>query len=468
MSSIDLSLPPHSVEAEQSVLGGLLLNNNAYDAIADLVSASDFYRDDHRRIFRHLIRLISEGLPADVITVAESIDDSGESEVTGGLAYLGDLSANTPSAKNIRRYTEIVREKARLRALQEAALELHNACANSAGRTVDELISAAESSLLSVGDRTEGDPKLLVDVLQEAVTYVDERCQRRERYAGLQTGFEDFDRLTGGFEPGQLIIVAARPSVGKSMFACNVVDHVASSGRSALLFTLEMSRREIGTRLLSSRSRVSVHDMRTGTDDSEHWQRMTKEVAEAQKQRLFIDDRAAISVAYVRSKAKRIKRQSGLDLVVIDYLGLMRGQGDNRTQEIGSISRGLKALAKELGIPIMALAQLNRGVESRTDKRPLMSDLRDSGEVEQDADIVAMLHREEIYSDMPDWKGFAELLVRKNRNGPLGDVNLTYQPEQMRFATLAGVSPRKAGGGSFLPKLDAYRHEKRSRGFPDN
>ena len=468
MNTFDHRAAPQAIESEQSILGALLSNNNAFDSIADLINASDFYRDDHRRIYRHLARLISAGQPADVITVAESLDDANESESTGGLAYLGDLVANTPSASNVRRYAEIVREKSMLRTLQEAALTLHDACANPSGRTVEELIAAAESSLLAAADRSEGDPKPLLDVLQEAIEYVDERCQRGGQYAGLTTGFDDFDRLTGGLEPGQLVIVAARPSVGKTIFGSNVADSVAQRGSSALFFTLEMSAREIGSRLLSARSQVSVHDMRTGTNDKAHWERMTAQLSRAGKHRLFVDDKAAIGVGYVRAKARRIKRKHGLDLIVIDYLGLMQGHGDNRTQEIGSISRGLKALAKELRVPILALAQLNRGVESRTDKRPMMSDLRDSGEIEQDADIVAMLHREEIYSDAPEWKSIAELLVRKNRNGPLGDVALLYQPEQMRFASLAGPSPRQAGTVANLSRQDAYRHERRTRGFPDN
>lgn len=468
MNTLEPLPPPHSIEAEQSIIGGLLLDRNAFDKIADVLTDEDFFRDDHRRIFRHIAKQFGAGKPVDVITVAESIDDTNEAEQTGGLAYLGDLAANTPGAANILRYAEIVREKSILRKIQEAACSMHASCASPNGRTAVQIASDGESAIQTAIDRSGGDPVALVDVFGEAIAYVDERCQRKGEFAGLRTGFDDFDQLTGGLEPGQLVIVAARPSVGKTIFAGNVADAVAQRGQSVLFFTLEMSAREIGARLLSARARVSVHAMRTGTNEKEHWERMTKQLSTAGKQRLFIDDKAAIGVGYVRAKARRIRRQKGLDLIIIDYLGLMKGQGDNRTQEIGSISRGLKALAKELGVPIMALAQLNRGVESRTDKRPMMSDLRDSGEVEQDADIVAMLHRESLYSQASEWIGVAELLVRKNRNGPLGDFALRYLPEEMTFATYTGLSPRQHAASAAYSLRDAARHQQRQRGFNDD
>lgn len=468
MNAPDMGFPPSSIDAEQSILGGLLLDRNAFDRIADMVTDADFFRDDHRRIFRHIARLFGTGKPVDVITVAESIDEANETEQSGGLAYLGELTANTPGAANIRRYAEIVRDKSMLRQLQETATTMHAACSTPAGRTAEQIATKAEASMQTAVDRSGSEPKALADVLGEAIAYVDERCQREGEFAGLITGFVDFDRLTGGLEPGQLIIVAARPSVGKTMFGLNVADSVAQRGHSSLFFTLEMSTREIGSRLLSARAKVSVHAMRTGTNDQEHWRRMSHQVAKADKQRLFVDDKAAIGVGYVRAKARRIKRQNGLDLIVIDYLGLMSGQGDNRTQEIGSISRGLKALAKELGVPIIALAQLNRGVESRTDKRPLLSDLRDSGEVEQDADIVAMLHREDLYNSAAEWKGLAELLVRKNRNGPVGDITLHYLPEEMTFANYFGPNIRQQVSADNFSRRDAARHLQRSRGFSDN
>lgn len=442
MNVVDIPLPPHSQEAEQSVIGGLLLENNALDRIADFLTPDDFYRHDHRLIYEHARTMIEQGKPADIVTVAEVLESIGKLQEVGGIAYLGALAQNVPSAANIRRYAEIVHEKAVMRGLLSIASSIQDACLGDGLKDAEKIAQEAETAMMRLLDGQGSDPKGLHAVFCEALHYIDERGERGGDLAGLATGFHDFDRLTGGLEPGQLVIVAARPAVGKTIFGCNVANHVASRGGSALFFTLEMGAREIGMRILSARTRVSVHDMRTGTKDDSHWQRLSNQINEAGEQRLFIDDRPAIGTAYIRAKARRMQRQHGLDLIVIDYLQLMRGQGDNRTQEIGSISRGLKALAKELRVPIIALAQLNRGVESRQDKRPMMSDLRDSGEVEQDADIVAMLHREELYSDNPQWQGLAELLVRKNRNGPVGDLMLNYRPEEMRFDSYAGKNPR--------------------------
>ena len=465
MNAPDLCVPPHSVEAEQSVLGALMLDSNAFDRIADVLKAHDFYRAEHGAIFAAIQSLHSRGKPVDVVTVAESIDQAGRGGDTGGLAYLGELAANTPSAANIRHYAESVRKNAVLRGLVIVARSIQDACLCQGPKDAEKIALEAESAMLRLIDRQGGDPSTLSEVFGEALAYVDERCQREGEFAGLTTGFHGFDRLTGGLEPGQLIVIAARPSVGKTIFAGNAADSVAQRGHSVLFFSLEMSRREIGMRLLSARSKVSVHAMRTGTNDQGHWSRMSNQVSQASKQRLFVDDKGAIGVGYVRAKARRIKRQHGLDLIVIDYLGLMKGQGDSRTQEIGSISRGLKALAKELGVPIMLLAQLNRGVESRTDKRPVLSDLRDSGEIEQDADIVVMLHREALFNSAPEWQGLAELLVRKNRNGPLGDVTLHYLPEEMTFGNYDGPDIRQQIQSGSVSQRDATRHQHRSRGF---
>lgn len=448
-------MPPQAIEAEQSVLGGLLLDARAWDRVADVLTDVDFFTDAHRRIWRHVAMTAERGRPVDVVTIAESIEASGESSATGGLAYLGELANNTPSASNIRRYAEIVRERATMRRLQAAAADLHAACSNPAGRKPEELAAIAESAMLAAIDRSAGDPVSLADAFGEVMLYVDSRGEA----GGLTTGFRDFDGITGGLEPGQLVIVAARPSVGKTVFGCNVADHVASSGGSVLFCTMEMSRREIGMRIMSARSRVSVQTMRSGTKDADDWRRMSDQMPAAKNQMVVIDDAAAVTVGHVRAKARRLSRKAGLSLVVIDYLQLMQGKGDNRTQEMGSISRDLKALAKELQVPIIALAQLNRGVEGRADKRPMLSDLRDSGEIEQDADIVVMLHREALYNDAPEWAGFAEALVRKNRNGPTGEVALSYQPEQMRFADYCGPHPRqnsraKASRGGYTRGID--------------
>jgi replicative DNA helicase len=442
MNAPELHLPPHHVESEQSIIGALMLDQNAFDRIADIITPGDFYTAGHGAIFSAIRNLHAQGKPVDVVTVAEILLDAGEDDRTG-LAYLGELAANTPSAANIRHYAEVVRKNAILRGLLGVAGSIQDACLSQGPKDAEKIALEAESAMLSLIDRQGGEPATLSEVFAETITYLDDHCQRGDDLAGLATGFDGFDHLTGGLEPGQLIIVAARPSVGKTMFGVNIADRLAQRGLSTLFFTLELSRREIGLRLLSTRTGLPVQVLRARTNDQTLWSRLANEQGKAEKQRLFIDDKGAIGVGYVRAKARRIKRKNGLDLIVVDYLGLMKGQGDNRTQEIGSLSRGLKALAKELSVPIIALAQLNRGVENRTDKRPMLSDLRDSGEVEQDADIVAMLHREALHSPAPEWDGLAELLVRKNRNGPTGEILLTYRPEVMRFDDAAQSNPRR-------------------------
>lgn len=449
-----IALPPHHIEAEQSVLGGLMLENSAFDRIADVVTDADFYRDDHRRIFRHIRRLIESGKPADVVTVSESADQTNETDQIGGLGYLGEIANATPSAGNIRRYAEIVAERSTRRRLMEIGMRLQDASAKPNGAPVEEVANSAESEIQRAMDRTAGEPSALADVFHDAIAYIDQRGAARGRATGLETGFVDFDRITGGLEPGQLVIVAARPSVGKTLLGCNIINHLATTEAPALFFTLEMTRREIGMRLLSQRTAIAVSDMRAGITEEAHFAALANELGRSSAQQVFIDDKPAIGCGYVRAKARRIKRQHGLGLIVIDYLGLMTAPGNNqnRTHELGAISRALKSLAKELEVPIIALAQLNRNVEGRTDKRPLMSDLRDSGEIEQDADIVAMLHREGMYSEAPEWNGMAELLVRKNRNGPLGEILLRFMPERMTFGSYQGQSPRALVAGRIASK----------------
>ena len=437
-SPLEIQLPPHSVEAEQSLIGALILDCRAWDRIADAVTATDFYRDDHRRIFIHIALFSNAGKPFDIVTLFESILRSNEGDQTGGLAYLGEIANNTPSAANIRHYAEIIHEKATLRRLIVAFSSGESACYGPGRKSASDIVEQVEQQLAAEIDQHVDEPASLGDVMTDTLTYIDQRGDT----AGLKIGFHDFDILTGGLEGGQLIVVGARPSVGKTLLAGNVADYV-SRKTPTLFFTLEMTKREISMRILSARSAVSVHAMRAGTKDNDAWTRMYDASLTAKQAKLWIDDKPAISAGYVRARARRIKRQHGLGLIVIDYLGLMQGFGDNRTQQIGSISRDLKALAKELDVPIILLAQLNRSVEGRTDRRPVLSDLRDSGEVEQDADVVAFLHREALYNDSAEWDNFAELLIRKNRNGPLGDVLLRYSGERMTFSPWQGQSPRE-------------------------
>lgn len=454
MNAPDLILPPQNIEAEQAVLGAILLAGaNALDRIEGHVSESDFYAQAHRKIFAAAKSIYEEGNPIDVVSVSASLEARGDAQTVGGISALGELAKNAPGAANVVFHARAVREKATLRRLQAIATDIHAACVQPGKVNAEEIVAQADAEFVRLLDRSDSEPIMIEDAMDAALRDIDARAQRGGKISGLASGFEDFDAMTGGLEPGQLIIVAARPSVGKTIFACNLADHVAGSGRSALFHTLEMTPHEIGMRLLAAKSGVPMHAMRSGTRDESHWQRMTDARAKTRGPKLAIDGKGAIGVPYVRAVARRIKRQRGLALIVIDYLQLMRGTGDNRTQEIGSISRGLKALAKELNVPIVALAQINRDAEKRNDKRPILADLRDSGEIEQDADLVVMLHREELHNKAPEWAGVAELIVRKNRNGPIGDVKLKYDGARMRFSDLTDwQEPRRTSSAASYPR----------------
>jgi replicative DNA helicase len=456
----ETTLPPHSVEAEQSVIGAILLDSNALDRIEGLITEADFYRQDHRLIFAAARTLSNTGKPVDVITVAEAMEGAGSLSRVGGLAYLGELAQNTPSAANIKRYAEIVHERALQRRLLALATDIQSSCM-SPGADVARIIDQADAAMAQLRDTGTDEPTLLYEGMFDAIQDIDDRATGN-RPSGMQTGIAELDAITGGLEPGQLVIVAARPSVGKTALAMNIADHATQQGGSIAFFSLEMTRRELIQRLISLRTGVSVSEMRSGKLTPEQWNLISASHGKTDGQRLHLIDRSSIGVAYVRAAARKIKRKHGLDLIIVDFLGLMRGEGQNRTQEIGSISRGLKALAKELGVPIIALAQLNRATEARQDRRPMLSDLRDSGEIEQDADIVAMLHREELHNPTPEWSGLAELIVRKNRNGPLGDLLLTLDGPTMRFSRHTGQNPRQQ-----RPMQTTHRKGQNTRGFDD-
>lgn len=443
MNAPDLcNLPPHSLEAEQGLLGAVLCDGaRVLDRIEGAVSAADFYRADHRLVFSAAKALHDAGKPVDLLTVADALQARGESDQTGGLAYLGELGNGGFLASNAKAYAQTIRERATLRGLQQIAADALEACANPAGRGPAEIAAEAEAGMLALLDHSDSEPARLQDLMCDVMADVDRRSERGGSLAGLATGFTRFDEMTGGLEPGQLVIVAARPSVGKTVAGCNIASHAALSDVPVLFFTLEMGRQEIAARILAARSNVTVQAMRAGTREQGDWDRMNDATAASASWQMFIDDTPAVTVAYVRAKARRIQRAHGLGLVVIDYLGLMRGTGDNRAQEVGSISRGLKALAKELQVPVIALAQLNRASEGRLDKKPTLADLRDSGEIEQDADIVAMLHRESMHRDAPEWEGLAHLLIRKNRNGPTGECLLALDGPRMRFTDHEGPYP---------------------------
>lgn len=440
-NELPMRLPPHSIEAEQAVLGGLLIAGaGALDRIEGVMTAADFYRDDHRRIFSAMKALGDSGKPVDAVMVAEALQSLGELESVGGLPYIVALASNTPSAANLHRYAEIVREKSIMRGLYGVATRMEEACLAHGISEPEKIAQEADIAMSRLLDRQGGEPVRIHDAVRGALREIDERRERGGKLAGLSTGFENIDWITGGLGPGQMAILAARPSVGKTALALNIADHVASTGTPALFFTLEMTGQELAMRLMASRSGVSMSDMRSGNASHDGWRRMSSVCGDTADVPLFIDDRPGITVAYARAKARKIQRQHGLGLIVVDYLQIMKGPGENRTQEVGGISRGLKGLAKELRVPVIALAQINRAVESRTDKRPQMSDLRESGDIEADADVIMMMHR----NDGPEWQDIISLVVRKNRNGALGDITLQYDAPRLRFSDHIGHMPRPA------------------------
>ena len=442
-----LKVPPHSVEAEQSLLGGLLLDNQAFDRIADLVSAEDFYRDDHRRIYRHIAKLIEASRPADVVTVGESIEASEDKDRTGGLAYLGSLAQNTPSALNIRRYAELVHERAVQRRLAQVATEIAESALGSSGKEIGQLLDEAESRILEIGDKGQRGTQSYEEI-QPVLARVFERIdhlfrqENKSDVTGVPTGFIDLDEKTAGLQAGDLIIVAGRPSMGKTALALNMAEHVAvDNGLPVAVFSMEMSATQLAMRMLGSIARVDQHKMRTGRLADEEWSRLSSAMERLHNAPIFIDEAAALNSLELRARARRMRRQAGkLGLVVVDYLQLMSAssEGENRATELSEISRSLKALAKEIEVPVVALSQLNRAVEQRNEKRPMMSDLRESGAIEQDADVILFIYRDEVYfPEKVEARGKAEVIIGKQRNGPIGKVDLTFLGEYTRFENRA-------------------------------
>ena len=441
-----IKLPPHSVEAEQSVLGGLLLDNTAWDKIADMIGESDFYRADHRLIYRHVSKLVGNSRPADVITVSESLESTRELEGVGGLAYLGALAQNTPTAANIRRYAEIVRERAIMRKLAEVGTDIAETAYNPMGKEAGQLLDEAESKVFAISEEGARGKQGFLD-MQPLLTQVVERIDllyNRDNpsdVTGVPTGFTDLDRMTSGLQPGDLVIVAGRPSMGKTSLALNMGEHVAlETGMPVGVFSMEMGASQLVMRMLGSVGKLDQHKVRTGRLADEDWRKLTDAVGRLNDAPIHIDETAALNALELRARARRLHRQYGkLGLIVVDYLQLMSAsaQGENRATEISEISRGLKALAKELNVPVVALSQLNRSLEQRPNKRPVMSDLRESGAIEQDADLILFIYRDEVYNpDSPD-KGKAEVIIGKQRNGPIGTVTLVFQGEYTRFANFA-------------------------------
>jgi replicative DNA helicase len=446
-----IKLPPHSVEAEQSVLGGLLLEASALDRVADLMTDDDFYRQEHRLIFRQIVRLSEMAKPVDVITVAEALELAGELDKVGGLTYLGSLAQNVPSAANIRRYGEIVRERSIMRKLVEVGTDIASSAYNPSGRDAAQLLDEAESKVFEIAEAgSHGKqgfiamPPLLTQVVERIETLY--ARDNPSDVTGIATGFTDIDRMTSGLQPGELVIVAGRPSMGKTAFSLNIAENVALESKLPVaIFSMEMGATQLALRMLGSVGKLNQHDLRTGRLQDDDWGRLTHALGKLHDAPIHIDESAALSALDVRARARRLHRQSnGLGLIVVDYLQLMSSNAgrasENRATEISEISRSLKALAKELHVPVVALSQLNRGLEQRPNKRPIMSDLRESGAIEQDADLILFIYRDEVYnSDSPD-KGKAEIIIGKQRNGPIGMVPLAFRGEYTRFDNLASGS----------------------------
>lgn len=427
-----LKVPPHSIDAEQSVLGGLMLDNRAWDDIADRLNENDFYRHDHRVIFRTMAKLSAQDKPLDLLTVSEALRELHELENAGGEVYLFELANNTPSAANIRAYADIVRERSVLRQLIAAANDITARAFNPEGRNSTELLDEAEQRVFAIseqGSRREG-PQSINTFLAKTMERIDMLANLDDPITGISTGYHDLDDMTSGLQRSDLVIIAGRPSMGKTTFAMNIAEHVVMKSKlPVLIFSMEMPGESIVMRLLSSLSRIDQLKIRTGRIDEQDWPRVISTVSMLSEAPMYIDDTPALSPIDLRARARRMVKEYGqLGLIVIDYLQLMQvpGFSENRTAEISEISRSLKALAKELNVPVIALSQLNRSLEQRADKRPLMSDLRESGAIEQDADLIVFIYRDEVYNENSPDKGIAEIIIGKQRNGPIGKVRLTF------------------------------------------
>ena len=443
--NVALRIPPHSVEAEQAVLGGVLIDNDAWDRIAGILTAAHFYRNDHRVVFDAVSCLCDEGRPCDVVTVAERLDRDGQLESSGGLAYLAELAENTFSAANIVAYAEIVRERAVLRELIRTSTEIADSAFRPQGRDALDLLDDAERRIFEIAERGSAGRRESVaikDVLSGVMERIDELSRQENPITGVPTGFRDLDQLTAGLQRGDLVIVAGRPSMGKTAFAMNIVEEAAIREKlSVVVFSMEMPAEQLTMRMLSSLGRIDQQKVRTGRLGHDDWPRLTSQVALLNDTNIFIVDESALTPSELHARCRRLKREHGIGLVVIDYLQLMYvpGTRENRATEISEISRSLKALAKELMVPVIACSQLNRRLEDRQNKRPVMSDLRESGAIEQDADLILFIYRDEVYNEESKDKGKAEIIIGKQRNGPIGKVDLAFLGRYARFEDYTSV-----------------------------
>ncbi|MEM7100600.1 MAG: replicative DNA helicase [Pseudomonadota bacterium] len=439
---VSLKVPPNSLEAEQSVLGGLMLDDQAWFDLVEIVSGSDFYQTRHTIIFEAMMALANADQPLDAVTLAEQLRSKGQLEKAGGIAYLAELAEATLGASNVLAYARIVRERAVMRQLIGAANKIADSVFAPEGKDSGALVEMAEQAVFEISEQSgkEGGPEKVVPLLEEAVKKVEFLYNNKGAVTGVPTGFTDLDKKTAGLQPSDLIIVAARPSMGKTAFSVNMVEHAVMQGGSVLVFSMEMPSEQIVMRMLSSLGRIDQTRLRTGELQDDDWSRFTGAVKQLRDKSLFVDDTPALTPGDLRSRCRRIAREAGgLDMIVVDYLQLMRtaDKSESRTGEISEISRSLKALAKEMRCPVVALSQLNRALEQRPDKRPLMSDLRESGAIEQDADVILFIYRDEVYNENTDDKGIAEIIIGKQRNGPIGKVRLSFIGNLTKFENLA-------------------------------
>lgn len=443
----EIKMPPSSLEAEQSILGGLMLDNEKWDYVAEHVNISDFFSRSHRVIFSEMQHLSEQNKPIDLITLSESLEIQGKLDGIGGFAYLAEIAKNTPSVENINAYADIVKERAVIREMISAANKIADAGYNPQGRTSEELLDLAESKIFKIAEnranKNEG-PKGIQEILSETVEKIEKLYKKPHNgITGISTGYQDLDKKTAGLQNSDLIIIAARPSMGKTTFAMNLCEYAAMTEKKpVLIFSLEMPVTQIMMRMLASLSRVDQTKIRTGKLNDEDWARISSTIGILiEKRNMYIDDSARLTPIEMRSRARRIyKENNGLSLIMIDYLQLMNvpSISDNRTLEIAEISRSLKSLAKELQVPVIALSQLNRSLEQRGDKKPVNSDLRESGSIEQDADLILFIYRDEVYNENSELKGVAEIIIGKQRNGPIGTIRLTFNGQWSRFDNYIG------------------------------
>ncbi len=439
----NLKVPPHSIEGEQAVLGGLLLSTRAFDQVADIVTEPDFYREDHRLIFRAIQELNHKGRPCDAVTVTEWFESHGLVDQIDGGGYISQLASNTPSAANVRAYAEIVRERSILRQLVDVGAEITSGAFSSDGRNSRELLEEAERKVFAIADqdlRTGASFVPIQEAIKEAIEKLDELAKHEGDITGIPTGFKDFDEKTAGLQDSDLIIVAGRPSMGKTTLAMNIAENAAiKHEKPVAIFSMEMSAQQLVRRMFSSLGQIDQNKLRTGNLDDLDWPKLTSAMNLLHKSHIFIDETPSLSPAELRARARRLKREHDIGLIVVDYLQLMAvpGTRENRATEIAEISRSLKAIAKELQLPVIALSQLNRALEQRPNKRPVMADLRESGSIEQDADLIVFIYRDEVYNEDTPEKGKAEIIIGKHRNGPTGTVVLTFQGHWLRFLNYA-------------------------------